>query len=123
MKLTHQLRALHHSILAGVETIIADNPSLTVRYGIEGSNPLPIILDSNLRIPLHCKLLTSSECRRPVIVTLEETFLNPEKISICKTLQQSGASILVCKKSENNRIDLNDMIGKEPKLFLKCLQA
>jgi len=39
----------------GVETVIADNPSLTVR-NVKGKNPLRVVLDSNARAPLDSKV-------------------------------------------------------------------
>ena len=69
MLMTHKLRAWHDAIVVGVGTVIADNPSLTVRL-CKGMSPLPIILDPNLRTPITSKLFTSKECRRPVIMTL-----------------------------------------------------
>lgn len=54
-QLTHQLRSLHDGILVGIETVLSDDPQLTVRDW-EGSNPQPIILDSRLRMPLESKL-------------------------------------------------------------------
>lgn len=56
MKVTHQLRAWHDGILIGIGTVLADNPQLTVRL-VEGQNPQPIILDSNLRLPTSAALL------------------------------------------------------------------
>ncbi len=56
MALTHRLRAAHDAILVGIGTILADNPSLTVRYAA-GKNPQPVILDSSLRFPLNANLL------------------------------------------------------------------
>ncbi len=56
LRVTHQLRADHSGILVGVETVITDNPQLTVRH-VPGNNPLRIVLDTNLRIPDTSSLL------------------------------------------------------------------
>lgn len=55
MELTHQLRSLHQGILVGIDTLISDNPQLTVREW-SGSNPQPVVLDSQLRIPNTAKI-------------------------------------------------------------------
>lgn len=62
LRLTHQLRAHHDAILAGIGTVLSDDPLLTVRK-VRGRNPQPIILDSRLRIPLDCKLLQRKDCQ------------------------------------------------------------
>ncbi|MFL2840543.1 MAG: RibD family protein [Pseudohongiellaceae bacterium] len=54
-KLTHQLRSLHEGILVGIETVLSDDPQLTVREWA-GNNPQPIILDSRLRMPRESNL-------------------------------------------------------------------
>jgi diaminohydroxyphosphoribosylaminopyrimidine deaminase/5-amino-6-(5-phosphoribosylamino)uracil reductase len=52
----HRLRNEHMAILVGVNTVIADNPELTTRIP-NGRNPLRIVLDSTLKIPLDCRVV------------------------------------------------------------------
>ncbi|MDD5492289.1 MAG: bifunctional diaminohydroxyphosphoribosylaminopyrimidine deaminase/5-amino-6-(5-phosphoribosylamino)uracil reductase RibD, partial [bacterium] len=52
-KYAHSLRANVEAIIIGINTVLKDDPSLTVR-GITGAkNPVRIILDHHLRIPLE----------------------------------------------------------------------
>lgn len=57
--LTHSLRNTCDAILVGVETAIIDNPSLTTRLPDAGTgrDPLRIILDTNLRLPVDARML------------------------------------------------------------------
>lgn len=64
----HQLRHEYDAILAGVGTVIADDPELTCRH-IAGKNPIRIILDSKGRIPLTSKVLTDNQAQTIVAVT------------------------------------------------------
>jgi riboflavin-specific deaminase-like protein len=54
-RLTHQLRSLHDGILVGIDTVLADDPQLTVRHW-EGPSPQPIVLDSRARLPVAARL-------------------------------------------------------------------
>lgn len=49
-KLVHKWRSEEMAILVGKNTVLNDNPSLTVREW-KGSNPIRIVLDTNLEIP------------------------------------------------------------------------
>ncbi|CAL2103140.1 Diaminohydroxyphosphoribosylaminopyrimidine deaminase / 5-amino-6-(5-phosphoribosylamino)uracil reductase [Tenacibaculum sp. 190130A14a] len=49
-QLVHKWRAEEHAILVGTNTVIADNPSLTVRSW-SGLNPIRVVIDKSLRIP------------------------------------------------------------------------
>ncbi|WLD91886.1 bifunctional diaminohydroxyphosphoribosylaminopyrimidine deaminase/5-amino-6-(5-phosphoribosylamino)uracil reductase RibD [Alkalihalobacillus sp. AL-G] len=64
---THLYRHKHDAILVGVKTVFADDPSLTTRLPQGGKNPIRIVLDSNLRIPLESKLLTDNAAETWVV--------------------------------------------------------
>jgi diaminohydroxyphosphoribosylaminopyrimidine deaminase / 5-amino-6-(5-phosphoribosylamino)uracil reductase len=65
----HVLRHKHDAILAGVNTVIIDNPSLTTRLPVGGKNPVRVILDSSLRIPLDSHVVMDGEAPTWVVTT------------------------------------------------------
>ncbi len=63
----HQYRHEHDAILVGVNTIIQDNPRLTTRLPRGGKNPIRIILDTQLRVPLQTNVITDQEATTIII--------------------------------------------------------
>jgi diaminohydroxyphosphoribosylaminopyrimidine deaminase/5-amino-6-(5-phosphoribosylamino)uracil reductase len=67
----HRLRARSCAILTGIGTVLADDPELNVRHIETSRQPLRVIVDSRLRIPLDSKVLrgeqalifTASDCQ------------------------------------------------------------
>ena len=58
----HQLRKKYDGIMVGINTVIVDNPKLTIHKipsKIE-ENPVRIIIDSNARTPLNSKVLNNN---------------------------------------------------------------
>ena len=66
----HQLRAKYSCIMAGIGTVLADDPLLTCRIP-GGRNPTRIICDSSLRLPLDSQLVQSA-AEVPTIVACAE---------------------------------------------------
>jgi 3,4-dihydroxy 2-butanone 4-phosphate synthase/GTP cyclohydrolase II len=103
--MTHGLRASHQAILVGIGTVLADDPSLTVRLAA-GPNPQPVILDSRLRFPPYAKLLRQGR-QTPWIITAPQA--PPERQ---QTLTALGARIYALPLGPNGGIDLAALLQK-----------
>ena len=103
-KIVHRMRAESNAIMVGVDTIIADNPRLTVRH-VKGPDPLRIIVDSRLRTPESVAALSKTLAKGTVIATTET---NP---GVHARYLKTGARILVCS-SVNGRVNLQDLWNK-----------
>jgi diaminohydroxyphosphoribosylaminopyrimidine deaminase/5-amino-6-(5-phosphoribosylamino)uracil reductase len=69
-RFVHKLRHRADAILVGVGTVIADNPKLTTRLsGGKGINPLRIILDTHLRIPVDSSVVVETNEAPTIIAT------------------------------------------------------
>lgn len=89
----HKLRKRMQAILTGIDTVIADNPKLTVR--IPGKTidrpPLRVVVDSGLRIPLDCHLVTVLDAPTIVATTSQTAQTRTEKV---QALQAAGIEVL-----------------------------
>jgi riboflavin-specific deaminase-like protein len=101
--LTHQLRAAHDAILVGINTVVADNPYLTVRL-VEGQSPLPIVLDSRLRLPLNSNLLKGKI--PPIIATTTSASQEQQE-----RIEEFGAKIIRTIPDERGWVDLPLLLG------------
>ena len=87
----HKLRRRVGGILAGINTIIADDPLLTARPG-KGKKPTRIVLDSQLRIPADCKLLATAK-KVPVLIVADAEIIKTNHQAVEK-ISQKGAELL-----------------------------
>lgn len=83
----HTLRHRNQGIMVGINTVIADDPSLTTRLDVPGMNPVPVVVDSSLRIPEDARLL-----ERPGAILLSTYQAPPDKI---KRLENRGHRVLL----------------------------
>jgi diaminohydroxyphosphoribosylaminopyrimidine deaminase/5-amino-6-(5-phosphoribosylamino)uracil reductase len=104
----HSLRGRYSAVLAGIGTVLADDPMLNCRQP-GGHQPLRVIADSNLRIPLDCKLCqTAGEYETLVACTKYD----PEK---AKALENLGVRVLHLPGADG-RVDLRalmEQLGKD----------
>ena len=76
----HKLRSKVDAILIGKNTLLQDNPLLTVRH-TKGKNPIRIILDSKGTIPINSRIIkTSSEIPTIIVVSKKITDKNLLKL-------------------------------------------
>ena len=105
-RLAHLLRSTHQGVLVGVDTIIRDDPQLTVRL-VKGKKPLRIVVDSRLRSPLKAKVFKSQKGIKTILATTKKA--DNKKI---EKFEKKGVEILSVKASKIHRVDLKDLLYK-----------
>ncbi|WP_448587647.1 bifunctional diaminohydroxyphosphoribosylaminopyrimidine deaminase/5-amino-6-(5-phosphoribosylamino)uracil reductase RibD [Thermocrinis sp.] len=108
-KHAHRLRSEATAILVGINTVLRDDPRLTVRAFEWERNPHRIVLDPKLKIPMDCHLVKDKEAKTIVITASE----NKEKI---KALEDEGVEVLLAEYQEgmlNLREVLRELYFKE----------
>jgi diaminohydroxyphosphoribosylaminopyrimidine deaminase/5-amino-6-(5-phosphoribosylamino)uracil reductase len=98
------LRRKAQAILVGVNTVLADDPILTARPDT-GKQPLRIVLDSRLKIPLNCNLIKTVK-KAPVLVFTTQK--NNTKIPI---LKKKGIKVIAVS-STNGKCNLENVLTK-----------
>ena len=95
---SHYLRKIHDAILVGIGTVLDDDPELTTRL-VEGKDPVRIVLDSRVRIPLAAKVLQGEA--KTIVVT------GPDgDVEKCRKLQSLLNVEVLTLPCENGKISV-----------------
>ena len=94
----HTLRGRYRAILAGIGTVLADDPLLSCRAE-GGRNPVRVICDSRLRIPPDCRICRTARRQETIVACAEN---DPEKRA---RLEGLGITVL-CLPDGQGRVDL-----------------
>jgi len=97
-------RARSCAVLTGINTVLADDPQLNVRNIESPRQPLRVVLDSRLRIPLNARILQNCERGNVLIYTVLH---DAEKIA---ALEKAGAAVCVMPFGKG-QLDLHAVLG------------
>ncbi|MCX6639325.1 MAG: bifunctional diaminohydroxyphosphoribosylaminopyrimidine deaminase/5-amino-6-(5-phosphoribosylamino)uracil reductase RibD [bacterium] len=114
LKLAHRQRAEHDAILVGINTVLADDPQLTVRL-VKGRNPQRLVLDGDLRIKPSAKIFKANPL--PVLIATRP-YPPDEKV---KQLPPQLAELIWIPPDRDGHIDLGlflDELGRRGILYV-----
>lgn len=101
---TQALRCELAGIMVGIGTVLADDPALTCRQP-GGRNPLRIICDSRLRIPMDSQIVTTAASVPTIIAMVEGS---AEKV---KALEGAGCEVLSVEKDDAGEVSLKALMA------------
>ena len=103
-KRVHDLRHACMGIIAGIGTVLADDPMLNYRTE-NGRDPIRIICDDSLRIPADSQLVRSAHDIDTYIVSGRKDYDRRKAVE----LEAAGCRVLI-EPGENGRVDINALM-------------
>lgn len=100
----HEMRADADAVLVGIDTVLRDDPQLTVRDAT-GVSPLRIVLDSRLRCPKNSKLIESAE-RTPVL--LVHSLKEESSVAVYQAIP--GVETVYCEPASDGRVNISRLM-------------
>ncbi len=108
LKKVHAIRAQHDAVLVGAGTIIADDPSLTVRF-VEGKSPVRIILDGNLTSPIGSGIFHDRKTR---VVVFHVASAGSKAGRKTTTLRKLGVELQGLRGDRDGRIRIKSVLER-----------
>jgi diaminohydroxyphosphoribosylaminopyrimidine deaminase/5-amino-6-(5-phosphoribosylamino)uracil reductase len=100
-----ELREEHDAILVGVETVLADDPRLTRRLGLNPAGGWKrIVLDSTLRTPSEARVVTTDPETTVIVHTAEASSEDRRR------LREHGVELVELRAGDDGRIDLEALL-------------
>ncbi len=98
----HKTRKRVSAIMVGINTVLADDPMLNCRTD-DPSDPVRVICDSRLNIPLNSRIITTAHDIPTIIATASD---DEEKIA---ELRSAGADVII---TDGERVDLKALMNE-----------
>jgi diaminohydroxyphosphoribosylaminopyrimidine deaminase/5-amino-6-(5-phosphoribosylamino)uracil reductase len=95
----HTLRHRVQAIMVGVGTVLADDPQLSTRLTVPALQPVRIVADSQLRIPLGARVLAEQHRQSTIVLTTAQA-----PASRRAELTAHGVEVLTC--GDGPQVDL-----------------
>lgn len=97
----NQMRAVADGIMVGINTVILDNPLLVPKVLRPKKQPVRIVLDSKLRIPLSCDIVKTAEKYRTWVFTAGDSRADKEM-----KLKSLGLDVIRVPSEDGGRVSL-----------------
>lgn len=105
IRAAHRMRASSDATIAGIGTVIADDPRLTVR-GVHGLTPVRVVLDSSLRIPAEARIWSTLADAPLVIATVSRDEAK------ARALEERGALVWTFEPGSDGRVPLRSLLER-----------
>jgi len=99
----HRLRARSSAVMTGIGTVLADDPQLTARMDGITRQPMRIVVDSNLTIPVNAKVLDAEPAALVVTAT--------EDVERRRAIEAKGSEVLYLP-GPHGAVDLHALMGE-----------
>lgn len=104
----HRLRAESDAILIGANTVIADDPQLTVRE-VKGKNPARIILSTRIAFSSSAAVFSHSRSDRVIVFTGES--IPEDRLFLIDQLNERGVEVHQLPLSRSGILPLKDVLS------------
>ena len=104
----HKLRAKYNAVLVGSKTVIADDPSLSIRLSKKERQPFKIVLDSEAKLSYNGRLTKNTPSEKIIIAVSQKA-----KADRIKKLKERGFTVI---KTKGERVSLPELLKALAKL-------
>jgi GTP cyclohydrolase II len=111
-RVSHAMRAACDAVMVGANTVLADNPQLTVRM-VPGASPIRVVLDSTLRAPPDAAIFGPDAAT--IVLTSERSDSGRRA-----ALRERGVEVEVVRGSPDG-IDLEHGLARLLNLGIRCV--
>ena len=103
----HLIRRQVSAIMVGIGTVLADDPMLNCRVE-EGVDPIRVICDSRLRIPMESQIVRTAGQIRTIVAYIGES--EPERQDKIRKLTEAGVELLKIDADAEGHVDTEKLI-------------
>jgi diaminohydroxyphosphoribosylaminopyrimidine deaminase / 5-amino-6-(5-phosphoribosylamino)uracil reductase len=110
----HRLRASSSAVLTGIETVLADDPQLTVRdssIDLAGRVPLRVVVDTRLRMPVNARMLREQGDTIVFAGEGADHQQSAQRLSRADALREAGAQVQFVKLADHGHVDLRAVLA------------
>ena len=109
----HRMRGRYRGIMVGIGTVLADDPMLNCR--VEGGvDPVRIICDSNLHIPLESQIVKTASEIETIVACSQDALEAERKQEKIKKLNEAGIQMIGTEGAHGvNLVELMQKLGEQ----------